>query len=199
MQPLPVLRATRSGRRREARTAAVRRACRPGWHPPGGDRAPAAPQPAEWSADIRPSARAPGAKPGARAPWVPPQLSIPERPGLFEPALPSRPALPPQPALQLPQPFRGGRPLFIARLAGAGVRQLLRNFGKVDLEVVNKDIVHGVLSSDFELSKSGQKLLSRAVRRMFVERLTVYKDVTGAKAIMAESRPPLGPVIFIDC
>ena len=104
-----------------------------------------------------------------------------------------------QPADQLPQPFRGGRPLFIARLAGAGVRQLLRNFGKVDLEVVNKDIVHGVLSSDFELSKSGQKLLSRAVRRMFVERLTVYKDVTGAKAIMAESRPPLGPVIFIDC
>ena len=49
---------------------------------------------------------------------------------------------PAQPADQLPQPFRGGRPLFIARLAGAGVRQLLRNFGKVDLEVVNKDIVH---------------------------------------------------------
>ena len=104
-----------------------------------------------------------------------------------------------QPADQLPQPFGGSRPLFIARLAGAGVRQLLRNFGKVDLEVVNKDIVHGVLSSDFELSKLGQQVLSRAVRRMFVERLTVYKDVTGAKAIMAESRLPPGPVIFIDC
>ena len=104
-----------------------------------------------------------------------------------------------QPADQLSQPLGGSRPLFIARLAGAGVRQLLRNFGKVDLEVVNKDIVHGVLSSDFQLSKLGQKVLSRAVRRMFVERLTVYKDVTGAKAIMAKSRPPPGPVIFIDC
>src|SRR3979411_138985 len=104
-----------------------------------------------------------------------------------------------QAADQLSQPLGGSRPLFIARFAGTGVRQLLRNFGKVDLEVVNKDIVHGVVRRDFELSKLGKTILSRAVRRMFVETITVYKDVTGAKAIMAESRPPPGPVIFIDC
>jgi hypothetical protein len=37
------------------------------------------------------------------------------------------------------------------------VRQLLRNFGKVDLEVVNKDIVHGVLAAAFALSKPRNK------------------------------------------
>jgi hypothetical protein len=94
-----------------------------------------------------------------------------------------------EPADQLPQPLGGGCPLFVARLAGTGVRQLLRNFGKVDLEVVNKDIVHGVFSSAFKPSKLGKRVLSRAVRRMAIEELTVYKDVTGAKAIMAESRP----------
>jgi hypothetical protein len=104
-----------------------------------------------------------------------------------------------EPADQLTKPFGSSRPLFIGRLTGAGVRQLLRNFGEVDLEVVNKDVVHCLLSWDFKLSKSGKKVLSRAVRRMSVETITVYKDVTGAKAIMAESRLPPGPVIFIDC
>jgi hypothetical protein len=47
-----------------------------------------------------------------------------------------------QPANQLTEPFGGSRPLFTARLEGAGVRQLFRNFWEVDLEVVNKDIVH---------------------------------------------------------
>ena len=47
-----------------------------------------------------------------------------------------------EPADQLTKPFGSSRPLFMARLAGAGVRQLLRNFWEVDLEVVNKDVVH---------------------------------------------------------
>jgi hypothetical protein len=43
----------------------------------------------------------------------------------------------------------------MAGIAGTSVRQLVRDFWKVDLEVVNKDVVHCLLSWDFKLSKSG--------------------------------------------
>jgi hypothetical protein len=63
-----------------------------------------------------------------------------------------------QPADQLTQPFGSSRPLLAARLEGAGVRQLFRNFWEVDLEVMNKDIVHGVISRRLpEYRMSGKK------------------------------------------
>jgi hypothetical protein len=43
----------------------------------------------------------------------------------------------PQPPDQLAQPFGGRCPLFSARLVGAGVRQLFRNFWEVNFEVMN--------------------------------------------------------------
>jgi len=58
-----------------------------------------------------------------------------------------------QPADQLTQPFGGSRPLFAAGLPAPDVRELFGNFGEIDLEVVDKDIVHGVVLSQLRLSK----------------------------------------------
>ena len=44
---------------------------------------------------------------------------------------------------QLPQPLGGSRPLFVRRFAAMRVRQLLRDFRKIDLEIVDQNVMHG--------------------------------------------------------
>jgi len=107
--------------------------------------------------------------------------------------------LPAKPTDQLTQPLRRSRPLFVARFLAAGVRQLVGNLREIDLEVVNKDIMHGVVLIRLQLIKAVKQNLSRAVRRMAQITRSVYKDVTGAIAIMSESRLAPGLVIPIDC
>jgi hypothetical protein len=53
--------------------------------------------------------------------------------------------LPTEPADQLTQALRRSRALFVARFPALGVRQLVGNLRKIDLEVVNQDIVHGLV------------------------------------------------------
>src|ERR1700731_4686397 len=96
--------------------------------------------------------------------------------------------LPTEPADQLTQPLRRSRALFGARFPALGVRQLIGDLGKIDLEVVNQDIVHGVVLIRLQLIKALSENLSRAVRRMALTTRSVYKDVTGAIDIMSESR-----------
>ena len=52
---------------------------------------------------------------------------------------------------QLAQPLSGSRPLFVTRIAGPGVRQLLRDFRKIDLEVMDKNVMHVFCEPVFEL------------------------------------------------
>src|SRR4029077_4025393 len=96
--------------------------------------------------------------------------------------------LPAEPADQLPQALRRSRTLFVARFPALGVRQLVGNLGKIDLEVVNQDIVHGVVLIRLQLINVVSENLSRAIRRMALTTRSVYKDVTGAIDIMSESR-----------
>jgi hypothetical protein len=49
---------------------------------------------------------------------------------------------------QLTQPLRCSRALFVTRFPAAGMRQLFGNLRKIDFEVVNQDIVHGVVLID---------------------------------------------------
>ncbi len=53
-----------------------------------------------------------------------------------------------KPPDQLTQPLRRRRALFVSWFPAAGMRQLVGNLRKVDLEVVNQDIVHCVLLID---------------------------------------------------
>ena len=62
--------------------------------------------------------------------------------------------LPAKPTDQLTQPLRRSRPLFVARFLAAGVRQLVGNLREIDLEVVNKDIMHGVVLIRLQLIKA---------------------------------------------
>ncbi len=96
--------------------------------------------------------------------------------------------LPTEPADQLTQSLGRSRTLFDARFPALGVRQLVGDLRKIDLEVVNQDIVHGVVLIRLQLIKAVSENLSRAVRRMALTTRSVYKDVTGAIDIMSESR-----------
>ena len=49
----------------------------------------------------------------------------------------------PQPSDQSPEALRGGGALLPPGRPGLGVRQLLRDFREVDLEVMKQDIMHG--------------------------------------------------------
>jgi len=51
---------------------------------------------------------------------------------------------------QLPKPLGGSRPLLVTRFASTGVRQLLRDFRKIDLEVVDKNVMHVKSEPDFD-------------------------------------------------
>src|ERR1700731_1814300 len=64
------------------------------------------------------------------------------------------------------EPLRRSRALFGARFPALGVRQLIGDLGKIDLEVVNQDIVHSVVLIRLQLIKALSENLSRAVRRM---------------------------------
>jgi hypothetical protein len=64
--------------------------------------------------------------------------------------------LPAEPPDQLTQTLRRSRALFGARFPATGVRQLIGNFRKIDLEVVNKDVVHGAGLIGLQLIKAGK-------------------------------------------
>jgi hypothetical protein len=68
---------------------------------------------------------------------------------------------PTEAADQLPQPFSRSRTFFLPGLGSSGVCQLIRDFRKVDLKVVNKDIVHGVIASRLRVIEVGER---RAVK-----------------------------------
>ena len=57
----------------------------------------------------------------------------------------------PQSPDQPPQPLGGRRALFVTRLAAMSMRQLLRDFRKIHLEVMDKNVMHVLSEPDFEL------------------------------------------------